>query len=119
MELGLYLGSEGSIAPAYPLDKITVGLFVVGFGLKLALVPFYFWLPGLAEHAKPMTTALVVSIVDIAAFSELAHLRLSMPWIFYRLRCPLAGAGPAVDVWRGTVSPFPTQSQTDAGLFHH
>jgi multicomponent Na+:H+ antiporter subunit D len=29
-----------------------------------------------------MTTALVVSVVDIAAFSELAHLRLTMPWVF-------------------------------------
>jgi len=55
---------------------------IVGFGLKLALVPFYFWLPGLAEHAKPMTTALIVSVVDIAAFGELAHLRLTAPWVF-------------------------------------
>jgi multicomponent Na+:H+ antiporter subunit D len=79
---GLYLVGEGSAVPAYPLDKVAVGLLVVGFGLKLALVPFYFWLPNLAEHSKPMTTALVVSVVDIAAFSELAHLRESAPWVF-------------------------------------
>lgn len=79
---GLYLVGEGSAVPAYPLDKVAVGLLVVGFGLKLALVPFYFWLPNLAEHSKPMTTALVVSVVDIAAFSELAHLRESASWVF-------------------------------------
>lgn len=79
---GLYLVGESSAVPAYPLDKVAVGLLVVGFGLKLALVPFYFWLPNLAEYSKPMTTALVVSVVDIAAFSELAHLRESAPWVF-------------------------------------
>jgi multicomponent Na+:H+ antiporter subunit D len=82
MEAGLYLGGEGNVAPAFPLNKLAVGLLVVGFGLKLAMIPFYFWLPGLAQHAKPMTTALVVSVVDIAAFGELAHLRLALPWVF-------------------------------------
>lgn len=79
---GLYLAGEGSTAPAYPLDKLAAALLIVGFALKLALIPFYFWLPKIAEHAKPMTTALVVSIVDIAAFTELVHLRTSTPWIF-------------------------------------
>ncbi len=78
---GMYLVENGAV-PAYPLDKVAVGLLIVGFGLKLALVPFYFWLPNLAEHSKPMTTALVVSVVDIAAFTELAHLRESAPWVF-------------------------------------
>lgn len=80
--VGLSLAGEGDVAPAYPLDKIAVGLLVVGFGLKLALVPFYFWLPGLAQHAKPMTTALIISLVDIAAFGEMAHLRSTAPWVF-------------------------------------
>jgi multicomponent Na+:H+ antiporter subunit D len=55
---------------------------IVGFGLKLALVPFYFWLPDVAEYSKPMTTALIVSVVDIAAFSEMVHLRVTAPWVF-------------------------------------
>lgn len=82
ISLGLYLAGQGATAPASPLDKIAVALLLTGFGLKLALVPFYFWLPGVAEAASPMTTALIVSVVDIAAFSELAHLRLTAPWIF-------------------------------------
>jgi multicomponent Na+:H+ antiporter subunit D len=79
---GQYFGAESEVAPAFPLDKIVVALYVIGFGLKLALVPFYFWLPGVAEHTKPMTTALIVSIVDIAAFGELIQLRISSPWVF-------------------------------------
>jgi multicomponent Na+:H+ antiporter subunit D len=79
---GLALAGEGRTAPAAPLDKIAVTLLVVGFGLKLALVPFYFWLPGLTQYAKPMTAALVISIVDIAAFGEMVHLRLTTPWVF-------------------------------------
>jgi len=82
LAVGLYLSGENATPPAAPLDKLAIGLLVVGFGLKLALVPFYFWLPRLAEAAKPMTTALVVSVVDIAAFGELAHLRQAAPWVF-------------------------------------
>jgi NADH:ubiquinone oxidoreductase subunit 2 (subunit N) len=79
---GIYLVGEGQIPPAHPLDKLAVTLLVVGFGLKLAMAPFYFWLPGLAESAKPMTTALIVSVVDIAAFGELVQVRLTAPWVF-------------------------------------
>jgi NADH:ubiquinone oxidoreductase subunit 2 (subunit N) len=68
--------------PAYPWNRVIVALLVVGFGLKLALVPFYFWLPGVAASAAPMTTVLIVSVVDIAAFSELAHLGATAPWVF-------------------------------------
>ena len=77
----LVIGKDGS-PPAAPLDRLAVALFVVGFGLKLATVPFYFWLPGVAASASPMTTVLIVSVVDVAAFIELAHLRLMHPWIF-------------------------------------
>jgi multicomponent Na+:H+ antiporter subunit D len=78
---GLYLVGEGEL-PGYPLDRLAIGLLVIGFGLKLALVPFYFWLPSVAETASPMTTAVIVSVVDITAFLELAHLRTSAPWVF-------------------------------------
>jgi multicomponent Na+:H+ antiporter subunit D len=78
---GLYLVGEGNV-PSYPLDRLAVGLLVIGFGLKLALIPFYFWLPSVAEASAPMTTAVIVSVVDITAFLELAHLRTSAPWVF-------------------------------------
>ena len=62
--------------------KLVVGLLMVGFALKLALVPFYFWLPNVVETTSPMTTALIVGVVDIAEFIELAGLRLAIPWAF-------------------------------------
>jgi multicomponent Na+:H+ antiporter subunit D len=73
---------EGASPPPSSWDRVVVGLLVIGFGLKLALVPFYFWLPGVAAAAAPMTTVLIVSVVDMAAFNDLAHLRVTAPWVF-------------------------------------
>ena len=73
---------EGVNPPLSSWNQAAVGLLVIGFGLKLALVPFYFWLPGVAAAATPMTTVLIVSVVDMAAFSDLAHLRVTAPWVF-------------------------------------
>ncbi len=78
---GLYLVDSSEVLTA-SLQKLAAALLIVGFSLKLAFVPFYFWLPGVAEHSKPMTTALIVSVVDIAAFTELVHLRLNSAWVF-------------------------------------
>lgn len=75
------LAGDGTI-PAYPLDKGVAALFIVGWGLKLALIPFYVWLPGVAEAAPPLTTALLVSVVDIAAFGEWRAMRTTVPWLF-------------------------------------
>ena len=59
-----------------------VCLLIIGYALKLGLIPFYFWLPAVASAAAPMTTALIVSVVDIASFGVLLALRETWPWIF-------------------------------------
>ncbi len=82
MTAGLLLAEEGLIPPDAPRAHLAVALLVIGFSLKLAMVPFYVWLPLVAEAAAPMTTALIVATVDIAAFNELAHLRTASPWVF-------------------------------------
>jgi multicomponent Na+:H+ antiporter subunit D len=82
----MLLMHEVGSAPPSSWSRVTVGLLVIGFGLKLALVPFYFWLPNVAAAAAPMTTVLIVSIVDMTAFSELAHLRVTAPWVFANFR---------------------------------
>jgi NADH:ubiquinone oxidoreductase subunit 2 (subunit N) len=64
--------------------KLAVCLLSVGFALKLGLVPFYFWLPEVAANAAPMSAAIVIGLLDIATFSELAGLREIAPWIFER-----------------------------------
>lgn len=83
LSVGLALLRDGAALP-HPLEGIVLALLVAGFGLKLALVPFYFWLPGVAEQSAPMTTAVIVAVVDLAAFSELLHLRSASPWLFDR-----------------------------------
>jgi formate hydrogenlyase subunit 3/multisubunit Na+/H+ antiporter MnhD subunit len=83
---GLYLagilGGATMTQPGYAQTRLVVGLLVVGFALKLALIPFYFWFPNVAETTSPMTTALIVGVVGIAEFIELAGLRLTIPWAF-------------------------------------
>jgi multicomponent Na+:H+ antiporter subunit D len=79
--LGMLLGGEGAAAEGSAMKAAAI-LLVVGFGLKLALIPFYFWLPGVAQAVPALTTAVIVSIVDIASFSELVHLRETSGWLF-------------------------------------
>lgn len=83
--LALFLGESLIREPgagALQGDQLVVWLLLAGFALKLALAPVYFWLPAVAESAAPMSVALVISVVDIAAFRELVHLRESAPWVF-------------------------------------
>jgi NADH:ubiquinone oxidoreductase subunit 2 (subunit N) len=62
--------------------RIAVALLVLGFGLKLGLVPFTFWLPQVAARVPVMTSVLIISVLDIAAFGELVSLRTSYAWVF-------------------------------------
>jgi formate hydrogenlyase subunit 3/multisubunit Na+/H+ antiporter MnhD subunit len=54
--------APGRVSPAH----LTLALLVVGFGLRLAIVPFHSWLPDLAEHAAPMVSVLVVAVINTA-----------------------------------------------------
>lgn len=78
---GELFGAE-STRSVYPLDSLVVALLLVGFALKLAFLPLYFWLPNVAFSSSPMTTALIVATLDIAEFSELLTLRTHLPWVF-------------------------------------
>ena len=78
---GELFGVEGT-RPTYPFDQIVVALLLIGFVIKLAFIPLYFWLPNIASSSSPMTTALIVATLDIAEFSELLTLRSSLPWAF-------------------------------------
>lgn len=79
---GLAITGNGLATPAGFTAKLAAVLFLVGFGLKLALVPFYFWLPAVAQTASPLTTALIVGLVDMASFFELCQLRSEAAWLF-------------------------------------
>jgi formate hydrogenlyase subunit 3/multisubunit Na+/H+ antiporter MnhD subunit len=61
---------------------VVLALLIVGFAVKLALVPAYVWLPAMAERTPAALVGLVVAVVDVAAFAELITLRQSAAWLF-------------------------------------
>lgn len=71
-----------TVEPAGWQRSLAAGLLIAGFALKLALIPLYFWLPAVAEAVPPMTLAVIISLVDIAAFNELIEAREAAPWVF-------------------------------------
>jgi formate hydrogenlyase subunit 3/multisubunit Na+/H+ antiporter MnhD subunit len=68
--------TPGRLSPAH----LILALIVVGFGLRLAIVPFHSWLPDLAEDAAPMTTVLIVAVVNAATLLFLIE---SIQFFFY------------------------------------
>jgi NADH-quinone oxidoreductase subunit N len=57
----------------HPLLGIGMGLLVVGFGFKIAAVPFHMWTPDVYEGAPTPVTALMSTGVKAAAFAALAR----------------------------------------------
>jgi formate hydrogenlyase subunit 3/multisubunit Na+/H+ antiporter MnhD subunit len=53
----------GRVAPAH----LILALMVIGFGLRLAVVPFHSWLPDLSQDAAPMVSAFVVTVINITS----------------------------------------------------
>jgi multicomponent Na+:H+ antiporter subunit D len=56
-------------------------LLVTGFLLKLAAVPFLFWLVSLADDIPALVLGLIIAVVDIGVFAELYLVAQSAPWI--------------------------------------
>ena len=59
---------------------LILALIVVGFGLRLAIAPFHSWLPDLAEDAAPMTSVLIVAVINAATLLFLIE---SIQFFFY------------------------------------
>lgn len=79
---GLVLVGHGGVRPAAPWGAVAVGLFVLGFALKLALVPLYFWLAPVARAASATSMIVIVGVVDTGVVADLAELAETAPWIF-------------------------------------
>ena len=77
---GLFSGNMAQ--PDGAVAKLALALIILGFALKLAIIPFSFWLAPLAGSASPMTMVLVISLLDMAELGELALLRVESPWLF-------------------------------------
>ncbi len=68
--------------PGGMTTKLAVILLLLAFALKLGLLPLTFWVPAVARSASIGTVILIIAIVDIATFHELAHLGAEAPWVF-------------------------------------
>ncbi len=76
------LFTDGAAQPAGAAGKLALALILLGFSLKLAVIPFSFWLPPLVESSGVMTSVLVISLLDMAELGELALIRVEAPWVF-------------------------------------
>jgi multicomponent Na+:H+ antiporter subunit A len=54
---------------------------IVGFLLKLGLVPFFLWLPKVAEQVPSLVMGMVICVLDIAAFGEFCVVAKAAPWV--------------------------------------
>lgn len=61
-------------AGSSPMFLIGLALLIVGFGFKVALVPFQFWTPDVYDGAPLPITAFMSAVVKTAAFAALARL---------------------------------------------
>ena len=81
------IGAQLSATPPTLMAKAGLALLLVGFGFKIAAVPFHSWAPDVYEGAPTPITAFMASGVKAAAFLALARL--------------LAEAFPSyVELWR-------------------
>jgi NADH-quinone oxidoreductase subunit N len=73
-----------------PLLAVAIAMIVLGFGFKVAAVPFHFWAPDVYEGAPANSAALIASSAKVAGFV-----------IFYQVMViGFAGAEGRAD-WRG------------------
>ncbi len=56
-----------------PLAVIGAGLLLVGFGFKVAAVPFHLWTPDVYEGAPTSVTAFMATVVKAGAFSAVVR----------------------------------------------
>ncbi|MBA3574708.1 MAG: NADH-quinone oxidoreductase subunit N, partial [Pseudonocardiales bacterium] len=84
------IGAQFAATEPSLMAKLGMGLLLIGFGFKVAAVPFHAWAPDVYEGAPTPVTAYMASGVKAAAFLALARV--------------LAEAFPAyVDLWRPIV----------------
>ncbi|MCX6030771.1 MAG: NADH-quinone oxidoreductase subunit N [Chloroflexi bacterium] len=72
--------------PFAPLLPVGVGLLLVGFGFKVALVPFHMWTPDVYQGAPTPVTAFMSVGTKTAAFAALIRVLVSLassdrPWL--------------------------------------
>jgi formate hydrogenlyase subunit 3/multisubunit Na+/H+ antiporter MnhD subunit len=67
------ISEPGAVSGRVSPSHLILGLFAVGFGLRLAVVPFHSWLPDIAHDSAPMVSVLVVAVINITSLLFLIH----------------------------------------------
>jgi NADH-quinone oxidoreductase subunit N len=67
------IGAQFAAVPPGLMAKLGMGMILIGFGFKIASVPFHAWAPDVYEGAPTPITAFMASGVKAAAFFALAR----------------------------------------------
>jgi NADH-quinone oxidoreductase subunit N len=71
------IGAQVSIGGTSPMLLIGLALLIVGFGFKVAAVPFHMWAPDVYDGAPTPVTAFMATAVKAAAFAALFRLLIT------------------------------------------
>jgi NADH-quinone oxidoreductase subunit N len=71
------IATQVSIGGASVMLRIGLALLIVGFGFKVAAVPFHMWAPDVYDGAPTPVTAFMATAVKAAAFASLFRLLIS------------------------------------------
>jgi formate hydrogenlyase subunit 3/multisubunit Na+/H+ antiporter MnhD subunit len=64
-----------------PPAHLILALLAIGFGIRLAVVPFHSWLPDLTETTAPMVSVIVISVVNITSLLFLINTFQFFPFL--------------------------------------
>ena len=92
-------------SPLDPLLFAAIVMVVVGFGFKVAAVPFHFWAPDVYEGAPTTSASLIASSSKVAGFV-----------IFYKVMAIGFAGAEGSGAWRGYVSGWVPVIATIAAL---
>lgn len=71
------VGAQFSLGQLSLMGKLGLGMLVIGFGFKVAAVPFHMWAPDVYDGAPTPVSGFMATAVKTAAFAALARLLLT------------------------------------------
>ena len=117
-DIAAYIASKNLLRS--PMLLMSLVFLTIGFGFKIASVPFHMWTPDVYEGAPTSITAFMATGVKAAAFSALVRVFFSaLPAFRAGLDLDHVGDLRGDDDGRKYCGHLPDQYQTDARLLEH